>query len=247
MSEFITNFAPERYYRMEIFTLHSKVADTIEANPRIIMVLERLGIFSGVYDKSIEEIAADYTLNPNLLLTLINIQCDNFSKQYHDINITDIPVVIGFLRHSHDYFQNEIYPTITGDIERMAAGENKKEIKMLERFFNSYCKEVEEHFAYENNTAFPYIEELYRYKCEQRKDNSPSHPYSVGEYKSHHNDIEETLNDLKSLLIKFLTISDNFHLKRNIVLNLFELDHDLRAHTKVENDILIPLVQELEN
>jgi len=232
---------------MEVFTLHSKVADTIEANSRIIMVLERLGIYSGIYDKSIEEIAAEYQLNPNLFLTLINMQCDNFSKHYHDLNINDIPVVINFLRHSHDYFQNEIYPTITGDIERMAAGEDRKEIKMLERFFNNYCKEVEEHFAYENNTAFPYIEELYRCKCEKRMYNGRSNPYSVGEYKSHHNDIEDTLNDLKSLLIKFLTVSTNFHLKRNIVLNLFELDRDLRAHTKVENDILIPLVQELEN
>ena len=232
---------------MEVFTLNSKVADTIEANPRIMMVLERLGIYSGVYDKSVEEIAVKYNLNPNLLLTLINMQSDNFSRQYQGLSITDIPVVIDFLRHSHDYFQNEIYPTITDDIEQMAAKENRKEIKMLEKFFNNYCKEVEEHFIYENDIAFPYIEELYRCRCEGSIYDGNSHPYSVGEYKSHHNDIEETLNDLKNLLIKFLTISDSFHLKRNIVMNLSELDHDLRAHTKVENDILIPLVQELEN
>ena len=231
---------------MEVFTLNSKVADTIEENPRIIMVLERLGIYSGLYDKSIQEVAEDYNLNPNLLLTLIDTQSDHFPGR-QGLDIADIPVVIDFLRHSHDYFQNEIYPIITSDIERMAASEDKKEIKMLERFFNSYCKEVDEHFSYENGTAFPYIEELYRCRCNGVVYSGDSSLYSVGEYKSHHNDIEETLEDLKSLLIKFLTISDNFHLKRNIILNLFELDQDLRAHTKVENDILIPLVQKLES
>ena len=231
---------------MEVFILSSKVADAIEKKPRIIMVLERLGIYSGVSDKSIAEIAEDYNLNPNLLLILINMQSYHLYREYQDLNITDIPIVVDYLRHSHDYFQNEIYTSITEDIKRMAAGECKKEIKMLELFFNNYCKEVNEHFAYENDIAFPYIEELFRYKSAgQSYDGVRLH--SVNEYKSHHNDIEEKLNDLKSLLIKFLAITTNFQLKRNIILNLFELDKDLKTHTRIENDILIPLVQELEN
>jgi len=234
---------------MEVFALSSKMADAIEINPRIIMVLERLSIYSGLYDKSVKEIAADYGLNPHLLLTLINVQSDHTHDHnwYQDLSIRDIPTVVDYLRHSHDYFQNEVYTIITDDIKKMVAGENKKEIKMLELFFNNYCKEVNEHFAYENETAFPYIEELYRRKAEGLVYKDDFRRYSMGEYKSHHNDIEEKLIDFKNLLIKFLTVSENFYLKRNIVLNLFELDQDLLAHTKIENNILIPLVQELEN
>ena len=232
---------------MEVFSLKSKMADAIEINPRIIMVLERLGIYSGLYDKSVREIAVDHNINPHLLLTLINVQSDHSYSRYKDLSISDIPVVIEYLKHSHDYFQNEIYTAITEDIKKMVAGESKREIKMLELFFNNYCKEVIEHFEYENRTAFPYIEELYRHRDKGESHKGISRQYSVGEYKSHHNDIEEKLADLKSLLIKFLTVSENFRLKRNIVLNLFELDRDLCAHTKIENDILIPLVQELES
>ena len=231
---------------MEVFTLNSRIADTIEENPRIIMVLERLGVYSGLHDKSVREVAVDHGLNPYLLLTLINVQNDQSYGWYKDLTISDIPVVIEYLKHSHDYFQNEIYTAITEDIRKMAAGECKKEIKMLELFFDNYCKEVTEHFEYENGTAFPYIEEMYENRDNDEYKND-THLYSVGEYKSHHDDIEEKLADLKSLLIKFLTISDNFRLKRNIVLNLFELDRDLCAHTKIENSILIPLVQQLEN
>jgi regulator of cell morphogenesis and NO signaling len=70
--------------------------------------------------------------------------------------------------------------------------------------------------------------------------------YSVSEYKDHHNDIEEKLNDLKSLLIKYLPLKNDQPIRRKLLFSLFELEYDLNIHSQIEELILIPLVSKME-
>ncbi|MFA6334804.1 MAG: hemerythrin domain-containing protein [Bacteroidales bacterium] len=230
---------------MDSLTKKTKVAEAIGNSPGIILVLERLGLYLGVQEKTIDAICREHNLNPAVLLTLLNMQINRFYEPEEKLRISDITVIVDYLKKSHDYFQSEIYPAITADIRKMAETDAKKEIKMLEEFFNDYCIEVDEHFAYENNVAFPYILKLYQNTSDGETAIPDSH-YSVNEYKSHHDDIEEKLDDLKSLLIKFLPHGNSYRLRRNILLHLFELEKDLKAHSKIENEILIPLVEILE-
>jgi len=55
---------------------------------------------------------------------------------------------------------------------------------------------------YENKVVFPYVLDLFEQVNEQKTTREIT-KYSVVEYKDHHNDIEEKLNDLKSFLIKY--------------------------------------------
>jgi regulator of cell morphogenesis and NO signaling len=109
---------------------------------------------------------------------------------------------------------------------------------MVEKFFNEYKKEVDHHFEYENGTVFPYILHL----IDDAKDES----YSVIDYREHHDDIQEKLDDLKTLLIEHLPQTTNNSLRRKILFALFNLDFDLQVHSKIENEILIPQVEKLE-
>ena len=70
--------------------------------------------------------------------------------------------------------------------------------------------------------------------------------YSVKEYRLHHDDIEEKLNDLKNLLIKYLPQKNDQQIRRKLLFSLFEVEYDLNIHSQIEDTILIPLVEKME-
>ena len=70
--------------------------------------------------------------------------------------------------------------------------------------------------------------------------------YSVTEYREHHNDIEEKLTDLNNLLIKYIPQQNDQQIRRQLLLSLFELEYDLNIHSRIEETILIPMVEKME-
>ena len=70
---------------------------------------------------------------------------------------------------------------------------------------------------------------------------------SVKKYKEEHSDIETKLSDLKKLLVKHIKLKGDFPLKRKIINALFEFENDLTIHSIIEEQVLIPLIENLEN
>jgi regulator of cell morphogenesis and NO signaling len=127
----------------------------------------------------------------------------------------------------------------------MAELNDNGENGLVEQFFIEYFNEVKEHLDYENQVVFPYIINLSG-KLENAAPNHKQAHYSVKEYREHHNDIQEKLNDLKSLLIKYLPRQNDLPLRRKLLFMLSELEYDLDIHSRIEDRILIPLVAEME-
>jgi len=154
--------------------------------------------------------------------------------------------IVTYLKNSHKYYSEEIYPNILSTIKQMNELNTHKEMALVEKFFGTYFSEVKEHLDYENKTVFPYILELIE------KIENPDYPmrqtnFSVDEYQEHHNDIEEKLDDLKNLLIKYLPQKNDQILRRKLLFSLFELEYDLNIHSQIEDLILIPLVGKIES
>lgn len=223
----------------------TKVADIIFNNPTLILVLERLNIFLGFHEKNIEDLSSENDIKPDLLIDLFNMHLNKNYQPNCLFEINDITNIVNYLKNSHEYYTKEIYPKISKNIKQMYSLNNSTEILMLADFFNGYRKEVDLHFNYENDIVFPYITNLFNELNSKEKIN-PVANYSVEEYKQHHDDIEEKLDDLKSLLIKFLPPKKDTSVRREIIFDLFLLEQDLRTHAKIENDILIPFVEEIE-
>lgn len=243
MGSDITNFVK----KMNNCLLNIKVAEAIEKNPRIILILERLSIPLGVKEHTFSSICKAYNINEKLLICLINIS-DNISPQILDgLSFNDIRKIIDYLSMTHNYFQNEMFPIIDRGILELLKNNPPKEIQLLSQFYKDYCNEVIEHFKYENEVAFPYILSLIN-NLESPQDNSiqTTIKYCVNDYKSHHDNIEEKLNDMMSLLIKFIPPQINYRVRRNMIFHLNELKRDLNNHSIIENNLLIPIVSKIE-
>ncbi len=228
---------------MKIFDKKNKIVTVIEENPMLILAFERMGVKLGVEEKSIEEVARELKQNPEMMVTLLNMQQDKHFETDYQFEIEDVALIVHYLKQSHNYFSLEIYPRIKQNIDELVDKNKKIGVKMINNFFNEYCNEVDIHFEYENNIVFPYILSL---STDSEQNKSVELKYSVEEYKEHHNNIEEKLEDLKHLLIKFLPYDNDSQVRRNILLDLFHLEDDLLIHSRIENELLIPLVEKIE-
>ena len=224
---------------MKLFNKNTPIADAIINHPNLIVVLERLNIPLGVQDLTIQEYAVENQINPELLLSLFNLQVYHLIEENITFNKKDVNQIIDYLKSSHDYYTSEFYPIISKHINALINHNTNSEFQMLQKFFNDYLQEVEQHFKYEDDIVFPYIKNLVQGKRE-------TFDYAVEEYKQHHDDIEAKLEDLISLLVKFLPSGNDIKLRRKIIETLARLDEDLQIHARIENEMLIPLVETME-
>lgn len=234
-------------YQTENFYISTdtKIADVVLNNPYLMLLIEHFGIDLPLQEKSVSDVCAESKISTKLFITFANLYNGNEFKFTEPFSHKDTLTIINYLKNSHRYYSEEIYPNILGIINQMNIVNDYKEIALVKKFFDEYFNEVTEHLNYENNIVFPYITGLYQ-KIVELKQPVDLKKYSVAEYKDHHNDIEEKLNDLKNLLIKYLPQKDDQQIRRKLLFSLFELEFDLNIHSQIEDYILIPLVSQME-
>ena len=222
-----------------------RMSDIVLYNERLLLVIERFGISLGLGDKTITEICVSYELNLSLVLLVMNMFADHSMRLTEELTVDVVPPLIDYLKRGHRYYLDEKLPYISELIERFIAHTVNPDTKLLMAFFEGYAMEVSEHMQLEDATVFPYIEAVH-HLANGIPYNESLLQYSMDDFVEHHSDIEEKLEDLTHLLIKhFPPTKDRFY--RNMILfELFGLHYDLNDHGRIEENILVPLVRQLE-
>lgn len=227
-------------------TAATRMSEAVYENPFLLLLFEHLEIDLPLQEKSLGEVASGNGIERDLFLTFVNL----YGDVGHPVNMhftgAEVPAIIRYLKNSHRYYTEEVYPGIMETILGISRSGNSDETRMIEKFFREYLAEVKNHFDYEEQTVFPYIAQLYE-KLSGNDLQQEMRGYSVSEYKEHHDDIEEKLDDLKSLLIDYLPLKEGKQVRRMLLFRLYELEHDLRIHSRIEDYILIPLVASMES
>ncbi len=224
-------------------TSDMKMSDVIFDNTYFILMLEHFEIELTLQEKTIKQICNEKKIDIDLLLTFANLYNGG---QFKEINYSFdiVPTIVNYLQKSHDYYLKEKLPKIQFYIQELYKINEKSEIFLLEKFFSEYLNEITEHLNFESNVVYPYVINLFN--MISNKNNSLKENFSVINYKEHHNDIEDKLADFKNLLIKYLSLNDEQNIRRKLLFNLFELEFDLNIHTMIEDSILIPIVERME-
>jgi regulator of cell morphogenesis and NO signaling len=74
-----------------------------------------------------------------------------------------------------------------------------------------------------------------------------SAPFTIGEYEENHSNVEEKLEDLKNLVMKYIPAPCNQQDAYKVLFYIYTLEYDLGKHTFIEDDILVPMVGRMEN
>lgn len=227
---------------MSIIHIGSRASEIILASPSIIYVFEWLNIPLGMQDKTIEEVCKEVGISPAVLLNLLHVTLYQMPKDSPDLLPRDALALIDYLLKAHEYYSREATPRIIQLVQELREVESNSSLPLIEKFFREYSHETEEHFKYEKEVAFPYMKRLFSNPLEALEGG-----YRIREYRQQHNDIQEKLDDLLKLLIKYLPPSKSYPARRRLFLALTDLGHDLQTHTCIEDEMLMPLVEKEES
>lgn len=222
-----------------IFSDTMKIADLVDVNFNLINVLSRMGISLGFGENTISEVCERQGINLQSFLLICNIYTyDDYIPSADLLAGADPITIVEYLHNSHAFYLMKEFPGLEDNLKAMVAPCDEMQKKIVANFFASYKAQVENHFAYEEQVVFPYVRALKQLKDEQS--------YSIEQFEENHSNIDETLNDLKNIVMKYLPDTCNTVLRNDVLYRIYRLEEDLARHTVLEDAVLIPMVNKME-
>ena len=216
----------------------TKVADLVNMNFHILGVLSRLGIKPGFGEKSISDFCAGEGMDEAALLVICNVYVfDDFIPSAQDLDAVKIEDIIRYLRLSHRYYLDSALVLLEEALSRMLSPCRDSHKKVIWKFFLDYKEELRRHFEYEEGTVFPYAEGL--------KDGSAARRDGIDDISDGHSSIEEKINDLKNIVMKYLPEECSASDAEGTLLYIFFLEEELSRHTAIEDKVLAPMMNRL--
>lgn len=218
-----------------------KVAELIAADSNLLSILHRLNIRLGFGEATIQEICTRYNISTSLFLEICNIYSfRHYKPQIETLSESDVASITTYLRASHKYYTEVCFPAIHNSIHNLVKELDDVSRRLIDKFYDDYDNEVSNHFKYEEDVVFPYIEAM------QAGKESSDEAFHISKFEHNHSNISEKLNDLKNIIIKYLPEEQSTALRFNLLNDIFAVEADLRKHSLIENRLLIPLVGIME-
>ena len=218
-----------------------KMADLLASDNALLSILQRLDIRLGFGEATVDEVCSRYGISTDLFLIICNIYSfRDYSPQVDSLTCKDIKSITTYLSASHRYYTGICFPSLHNNIHRMVKELDDVSRRLIDKFFDDYDNEVNNHFKYEEEVVFPYIESL----LSNRSTNNSE--YSISLFEHNHGNINEKLNDLSNIIIKYLDKGYTSQLRFEILGDIHNIANDLLKHSDIENKLLVPLVEKIE-
>jgi len=206
-----------------------KMADLVNASPELLVTMTRFGIAPGFGESTVEECCIRTGKDSFTFLTICRIALDPGWKPGADelsgLRVRDLT---DFLRSSHDSYKDVWLPYMEKQIEATLAARPESQRKVISEFFGKFKLELEKHFALEEKKIFPSLEAM-----------EGGRPRS---FRHEHGEIGEKIQDLISLLLKYLPASGSMYDITNLLSQFYFLRHDLAVHSRIEDSLVTALL-----
>jgi regulator of cell morphogenesis and NO signaling len=218
-----------------------KMADLVASDMSLLSILQRLDIRLGFGEATVAEVCAQHNISADLFLMICNIYSfRDYEPQIDTLGNEDIMSITMYLRASHNYYRTICFPALHDNIHRMVKELDEVSRRLIDKFYDDYDNEVTSHFQYEEEVVFPYIEGLLN------DSNASGCEYKISLFGHSHGNVNEKLNDLSNIIIKYLSGEYASQLRYEILSEIGNIGNDLLKHSEIENRLLVPLVEKIE-
>jgi len=196
---------------------HSVMADVLAEHNELIPVLNRFGIRLGVGDKTVSDLCSDHHLNPDFILTVLNVYLDETYIPDASLSLFDAESIADYFHHTIENYIHDLVPNIEKHLNALIAvsGSDSHELGMLRMLFLKFKERMTNH-----------LQKLANYD-----DDFP----------------DELLHDLKIILIKHLSEEYNQNLSYAVIFSVGSFEKDLEAHNRLRDKVLRPKLDELDS
>ena len=218
-----------------------KLSYVLQNDYRLLQVMSRFGITLGFGEKTIEQVCRQCGVDTDTFLAVMNYVKDGAANYPQDVSDISVPSVLDYLRRTHSYFLDYLFPHIRWHLLNAIDCSVKNEIAFLVlKFFDEYVEEVRKHMEYEETTVFTYVNNLV-------EGSRPQLPAERGHLLSRHNEsINSKLRELKKLFIQYYPQTENNERLNSVIISIYQAEEDLSIHCCVEDNIFAPAVHRLE-
>lgn len=211
------------------------IIDIINDDYTILPLLCRFSIPLGVGNETLDGVCRRNAIDVKALLLVLNyIRTGIIDSSY--INVVSPLEVVRFLKNSHDYFINYKFGHIRKNLIGALDLESNSTNGLILKFFDTFVKKVEEHFQYEERKVFPYVEALV---------NGMKSAYTIEIFERHHEEVGGALAELKNIILRYYRTTVP-NLMYDVLVDIYNCEEDLATHSDIENNLLIPMVYDLE-
>lgn len=207
---------------MTEFSPTMKMADLLEKHPSLLGVFTRMGFSFGYGDASVAEICKLSGTDPETFLLICRIYVqDDYRPGPEELERADLSVIVRYLSLSHSYYMNVALKDLAAGLGRMIVPCGEETQRVIWKFFTDFKEELGKHFAYEEEYVFPYA-------------GSPE----AGIPDEDHSGVEETLEDLKSLVMHHLPAHADQQEAYKVLSAIHSLRDDIHKHILLEETAL---------
>ncbi len=232
------NIAANKHARL--YTTQMKMSELIESDYKLILLFSRFNMNLGVGEESVATQCQKQGVSESLFIMICNIY--SFA-QYHpdneEVAQIDVKQLLSYLSKSHLYYIDARINPIEEQLNMLINDYPDTYKVVIKKFFSEYKSEVINHFSYEEEIVFPYVNELLTKGYKKSG-------YNIETFEHNHSNIDDKLSDLKNILIKYLPATNKAE-QTELLFQIFSLEEDLSRHTFIENVVLIPIVRQMEN
>ena len=220
------------------------MSDVISDDYRILQIISRFGIKLGFGDQTVGATCRAAGVDVSTFLTVVNYVKDAAHARISEmVEQVDIPALIAYLKNSHSYFVDFRLPGIRRKLlEAIDLSSGNRLAMLILRFYDEYAQEVERHMTFENTHVHPYVETLLQGRLPQESFHSIEEQYG-----EQHANIEKSLSELKSIIVKYYPSDNSASLMGEVLMDIFMTDEDLHSHCHMEDTLFAECIRRLEN
>ena len=216
-----------------------KMADLMDLDFSLLGVLARMGLSFGFGEATVDEVCSKAGINAETFLLICRVYAlDGYRPTREGLEQTDLRDIVKYLRRSHAYYMEVGLKELAGALEETIEPCDQTRKTVIWRFFSDYKEELSKHFEYEEKHVFPHVEAVLSHTRGEQ--------FTIGEYEENHSNVQEKLDDLKNLVMKYLPPQCDQQQIFRVLHDIFILEKDLRKHTVIEDEILIPVAGRME-
>lgn len=218
-----------------------KASDLIDRNFHLIGVMSRMGMSLGFGEASVLELCRRHGVDADTFMLICDVydSPDGYVPLKEALDSVNAADIVRYLRLSHSYYTDSALVTLAAAIEKMLVPCGESYRKIIWKFFSDYKDELERHFEFEELHVFPYVDALLS--------GTVSGKGGVANLEEGHHSIGEKIGDLKNIVMKYIpAVCDGADVQK-VLFYVYYLESDLAKHTAIEDSILMPLIDRLEN
>jgi regulator of cell morphogenesis and NO signaling len=224
-----------------IFGKKDSMATALIENPNLLYINDRFNISLGIKEASIEDVCKWHEVNIDFYLAIINTYNNASYFDSSHLQYFSPILIVDYLRKTHKYYLSEALPKLRKSLELFISSYRGDDanINLIDSFYKEYEKELLTHIQDEEENIFPYIERLVNNElldCDN----------SIHTFEEEHSNVDIKLNDLKNLIIKYISPVYNINFCNDFLILVDRFEKDIINHARIEDNILVPQAIVLE-